>query len=129
MCCETVTHLSLGHGGTGLPFGDDMVLQHGRPAAIFGVAKAGAKVTVTYAGVSYTDTANPDPWMIPESPLAANSWRVELPAQPAGPAMSNITGVSIANDTRIPLRTLRLEHNVQLRENNSFAGSATTRWQ
>ena len=47
MCCIPVTGLSLGYGGAGAPFGDDMVLQHGRPAAIFGLAKAGADTPQT----------------------------------------------------------------------------------
>jgi hypothetical protein len=181
MCCAPNTELRLGHGDE-LPFGDDMVLQHGRPAAIFGLAKAGSTVTVVYDGKSYTAKANPDPfapgW---GAPLASNSWRVELDPQPAGPAKGNITvtcegcaanastavlssvlfgeviicsGQSnmelpllntfswhtdfeatdewstangkqwISNDTSYPIRFLKLGHNVQLRENISFASPA-----
>lgn len=90
-CCTPNTALTLGHGSM-LPFGNDMVLQHGRSAAIFGLAKAGATVVVTYDGKDYTTTANPDPFS-PDwnSPLASNSWRVELDPQPPGPAKGNIT--------------------------------------
>ena len=78
MCCTPNTALALGHGAT-LPFGNDMVLQHGRPAAIFGLAKAGASITVAYDGETYSAVANPDPFAPGWSaPLASNSWRVEL---------------------------------------------------
>jgi hypothetical protein len=108
MCCLPVTSLSLGHGGSGgLPFGNDMVLQHGQPAAIFGLAKAGATITVSYNGHSVTARANLDPWDIPHSPLAANSWRVELPPQNPGPAVGNITvhcaGCNVNSNTAIEL--------------------------
>ena len=82
MCCIPVSGLLLGHGGAGLPFGNDMVLQHGRPVGIFGLARAGVTVTVTYNGHAHTAIAGPDPWDVPESPMAANVWRVELPPQP-----------------------------------------------
>jgi hypothetical protein len=177
-CCTPNTGLTLGHGSI-LPFGDDMVLQHGRPAAIFGLAKAGATVVVEFDGKTYSTTANPDPFAAGwNTPLASNSWRVELDSQPPGPAKGNITvscadcdtnastavlsrvlfgeviicsGQSnmelplqntfswwtdfehtdiwskanskpyISNDTDYPIRTLQLGHNVQLRENLTFA--------
>ena len=87
-----ITGLSLGHGASGVsaPFSDGMVLQHKHPA-LFGLAKAGAAVTVHYDNHAYTAVANPDPWNVPLAPLSANSWRVELPAQPPGATVGNIT--------------------------------------
>ena len=91
-----------------LPFGNDMVLQHGRPAAIFGLAKAGATVSVTYAGKTYTTIANPDPFAVGwNSPLASNSWRVELDPQRPGPAKGNITVSCAGCDTNASTAVLQ----------------------
>ena len=70
MCCTPNTELQLGHGATGNPFSDDMVLQHApQKAAIFGLARAGATVTVHYGGKAYSAQANPDPFA--QSPCRA----------------------------------------------------------
>ena len=105
-CCTPNTVLTLGHGST-LPFGNGMVLQHGRPAAIFGLAKAGATVVVAYGNKSYSTTANPDPFASGWStPLASNSWRIELDPQPPGPATGNITATCADCDTNASTATL-----------------------
>jgi len=56
--------------------GDNMVVQQGRPAPIWGWAQAGKKVTVRFAGQSVSATADKD-----------GKWRVTLaPLKPGEPA-------------------------------------------
>ena len=85
-----------------------LVSQHGRPAAILGLAKAGATVSVAYAGKTYTTIANPDPFAVGwNSPLASNSWRVELDPQRPGPAKGNITVSYAGCDTNASTAVLQ----------------------
>ncbi|MDR2675813.1 MAG: sialate O-acetylesterase [Opitutaceae bacterium] len=59
-----------------------MVLQRGHPAAIWGAAAAGEKITVTYAGQSASTAAD-----------AGGKWLVHLPAlQPGKPGELVVTG-------------------------------------
>lgn len=63
----------------------DMVIQRDKPITVWGWAKAGEKVTVTFAGNSETTTADDNRY-----------WKVELPAQPANatPQAMTIKGSS-----------------------------------
>jgi len=55
-------------------FGDNMVLQRERPAAVWGAADPGESVTVKFGTARAAATAD-----------AAGRWRVQLPAMPASP--------------------------------------------
>ena len=62
-----------------------------------------------------------------ELPLQATfSWYSDIEANDT---WSLKKGLNIANDTDLPIRTLKIGHNVQLRENTSFADPAQTFWQ
>ena len=62
-----------------------------------------------------------------ELPLQATfSWYSDIEANDT---WSLKKGLNIANDTDLPVRTLKIGHNVQLRENTSFADPAQTFWQ
>jgi sialate O-acetylesterase len=77
-----VATLSRGDVSLATIFGDHMVLQRGHPAAIWGTAAVGEKITVTYAGQSASTTAN-----------AGGKWLVHLPAlQPDNPGELVVTG-------------------------------------
>ncbi|PTT76289.1 9-O-acetylesterase, partial [Pseudomonas sp. HMWF010] len=54
-------------------FSDHAVVQRDRPLPVFGTARPGEAVTVTFAGKTATATAGTD-----------GAWRVDLPATPAG---------------------------------------------
>ena len=56
----------------GLPFAKGAVLQRGRPIPVWGRAKPGEKVRVTYGGASATATSD-----------KSGAWRANLPALPA----------------------------------------------
>ena len=56
----------------GLPFTSGAVLQRGRPIPVWGRAKPGEKVRVTYGGASATATAD-----------KSGAWRANLPSLPA----------------------------------------------
>ncbi|MFG0250665.1 MAG: sialate O-acetylesterase [Phycisphaeraceae bacterium JB051] len=64
-------------------FATNMVLQQQQPIPVWGTAKAGSKVTVTFADQSITGKANRD-----------GKWMVKLPGQPANhkPQSMTITG-------------------------------------
>ena len=54
------------------PFGDGMVLQRGKPVAVWGTADAGEKVNVTFAGQSVSATAGADGrWLVRLAPMEA----------------------------------------------------------
>ena len=54
------------------PFGDGMVLQRGKPVAVWGTADAGEKVTVAFAGQSASATAGADGrWLVRLAPMEA----------------------------------------------------------
>lgn len=60
-------------------FGDNMVLQRGIPAPVWGWADNGEKVTVSFAGQEKTATAGEDgKWMVKLDPLNANKAPAEL---------------------------------------------------
>ena len=61
-------------------FGSNMVLQHGRPAPVWGWAAPGAKVAVTFGGAS-----------LPAATADADGlWKVVLPPQPPSLAAHTI---------------------------------------
>ncbi len=63
-------------------FGDDMVLQQGKPIPVWGQGQAGEQITVSMAGKSATGKAD-----------AAGKWMVRLPAMTAGgPFMLTVKG-------------------------------------
>ena len=70
----------------GAPFGDHMVLQHGKPAAVFGTADPGAAVNVGFAGQRKTATADADgKWKILLDPLPVSKQPADLTiSRPAG---------------------------------------------
>ena len=54
------------------PFGDGMVLQRGKPVAVWGMADAGEKVNVSFAGQSVSATAGADGrWLVRLAPMEA----------------------------------------------------------
>ena len=56
------------------PFGDGMVLQRGKPVAVWGTADAGEKVNVTFAGQSASATAGADGrWLVRLAPMEASA--------------------------------------------------------
>ncbi|MBQ6009305.1 MAG: 9-O-acetylesterase, partial [Kiritimatiellae bacterium] len=56
------------------PFGDGMVLQRGKPVAVWGTADAGEKVDVTFAGQSASATAGADGrWLVRLAPMEASA--------------------------------------------------------
>ena len=68
------------------PFGDHMVLQRDRPVRVWGTAKAGETVKVSFGGRSVETTAD-----------ASGAWRTELPAMPASAEGREL----VANDARL----------------------------
>ena len=71
-----VLTVAAGPPQTGLAaiFGDNMVLQRGKPVPIWGTADPGRAITVSFAGQSKTTTAGLDGrWMVRLDSLAANS--------------------------------------------------------
>ena len=66
-CAAAMANVELG-----TPFGDNMVLQRGRPVPVWGTADAGEKVTVSFAGQVKSTTAGAD-----------GKWQVALDAMDA----------------------------------------------
>jgi sialate O-acetylesterase len=65
-------------------FGDHMVLQRDKPMPFWGWAAAGESITVSFAGASASTETKAD-----------GTWRVELPAQPAGgPHVLTVSGAN-----------------------------------
>jgi sialate O-acetylesterase len=61
------------------PFGDHMVLQHGKPVPVWGTAAGGEKVAVAFAGQTLTVTAASDGrWRVDLKPLHVASTGAEL---------------------------------------------------
>ena len=55
------------------PFNDGMVLQREKPVAVWGMAAAGEKVTVLFAGQSVSTTAGADGrWIVRLAPMKAS---------------------------------------------------------
>jgi sialate O-acetylesterase len=74
--------IPLAHAELKLPavFGDHMVLQQKQPVPIWGWDAPGTKITVTFAGQTYTTTAGED-----------GKWTVTLAAQPANASGQTLT--------------------------------------
>ncbi|RRJ95266.1 sialate O-acetylesterase [Opitutaceae bacterium TAV4] len=63
-------------------FGDNMVLQRELPVPVWGTARPGEKVTVTFAGQTKTTTATADgTWRLKLDPLTASATPAELTIQ------------------------------------------------
>jgi len=63
----------------GSPFVDDMILQRGMPAPVWGWAPAGVEVTVAFAGQEQAAVAGPKgKWRVTLAPLEASSEEREL---------------------------------------------------
>jgi hypothetical protein len=86
-------------------FNDHMILQRApQQAAVFGTATPGAAVTVRLTGPGVSYTSPPAAVQVSADPTLDGSWKVVLPAQPAGLGYNVVaTCTGCSNSTSPPV--------------------------